>query len=261
MSSDPDCTSRWDARKYDARHAYIWQYGASLIDVLSPQTGERILDLGCGTGHLAARIAASGAVVIGIDNSTDMVAQAQANYPELRFEVADGAEFRFEEPFDAVFSNAALHWMRRPAQVAACVSAALKPGGRFVAEFGGKGNIRAVVGALERALERAGCPERRENNPWFFPSIGEYTTLLEDQGLCPTYAALFDRPTPVDSGESGLRDWLDMFAGDYLTGISPDQLAGIVRDIEEELRPQQYRDGTWIIDYRRLRIIAVREMS
>jgi trans-aconitate methyltransferase len=250
--------NRWDPVHYDTRHSYIWHYGAGLIDVLAPQQGERILDLGCGTGHLTARIAAAGAEVVGIDSAPTMIAQAQTNYPDLRFELADGASFQFDEPFDAVFSNAALHWMRPPERVVACIQAALRPGGRFVAEFGGKGNIRAILTAMFRALDAAGYSERKAANPWYFPSIAEYGALLENHGLGLTFAALFDRPTPMESG-TGIGDWLDMFAGDFLSGIPPDEQASIIRDIEEELRPRLFRDGLWSVDYRRLRLTAIRE--
>src|ERR1051325_4868475 len=129
----------WDAARYDSAYSFVWERGADLLALLAPQPGERILDLGCGTGHLTAKIAESGAEVVGLDHSTAMIEQARQNHPGLRFEWADAAEFGVPEPFDAVFSNGVLHWVQRPADAAACVWRALKRGGRFVAEFGGKG--------------------------------------------------------------------------------------------------------------------------
>ena len=121
----------WDPGLYDGKHAFVWQYGASLVELLQPQPGERVLDLGCGTGHLTARIAAAGAAVVGIDSDPAMIDQARRGYPDLHFEQQDARSFSFAEPFDAVFSNAVLHWIREPEAVIACVRRALKPGGRF----------------------------------------------------------------------------------------------------------------------------------
>src|SRR5690242_13396657 len=133
-------TNTWDPSAYDSRHGYVSRLGSGLIDDLSPQTGERSLDLGCGTGHLANEIAKAGPIVHGIDRSPEMIAQARLNYPELSFEIADASAYRSDHRFDAVFSNAVLHWIQPPEQVVQAISLALKPGGRFVAEFGGKGN-------------------------------------------------------------------------------------------------------------------------
>jgi len=136
--SDAGVTT-WNPEFYDARHSFVWQRGADLIDLLDPQTEERILDLGCGTGHLTAQIAARGAEVMGIDSSAEMIEEARKHYPALEFRVADARDFSLGQPVDAVFSNAALHWIQPAERVVSCVWKALKPGGRFVAEFGGKG--------------------------------------------------------------------------------------------------------------------------
>lgn len=250
--------NQWDARLYDRNHAYVWQYGADLIGLLAPQRGEQILDLGCGTGHLTAKIAEAGADVVGLDRDVAMIAQARAHYPRLPFIVADGTSFNFTASFDAVFSNAALHWIPAPARVVACVWRALKPGGRFVVEFGGQGNIRTVVAAVYRALDAASYPERRALNPWYFPSVGEYATLLEKQGFQVAYAALFDRPTALNGTDQGLVDWLEMFATRFFPGISVDERLALMQKIEADLRPTLYRDGHWVVDYRRLRVVAVK---
>jgi trans-aconitate 2-methyltransferase len=244
---------RWDAHQYDAKHSYVWEHGAALLDLLRPQPGQRVLDLGCGTGHLTAQLAAAGAEVLGIDRSAEMIAQARRNHPQLRFQVADARDFSFPAPFDAVLSNAVLHWIRPPEQVVGCVRRALKPGGRFVAEFGGRGNVRAVLAALEEAARRVGCPPFV--NSWYFPSVGEYASLLEAGGLEVTFASLFDRPTRLE-GEFGLRHWVEMFAGDFLKGVAKGQREELFRQIEEEARPALYREGTWFADYRRLRVVA-----
>ncbi len=247
----PKRPNDWDVEQYEGRHAYVWNFGASLIEILAPQPAERILDLGCGPGQLTAQIAESGAIAIGLDKSPAMIAQARINYPKLQFRLADGASFRVDEPVDAVFSNAALHWMKQPELVATCVWRALKPGGRFVAEFGGQGNVRAIVEAISAASGET-------ESQWYFPSIGEYATLLERVGFAVTNAVLFDRPTPL-AGEDGLQDWIKMFA-DPLLALKPvEERPEVIQRVEETVRPKLFRDGVWYADYKRLRIIAHRE--
>jgi SAM-dependent methyltransferase len=248
---------QWDASAYDARYSYVTAYGGDLIQLLKPQPGERILDLGCGTGHLTKRIADVGAVTVGLDGSAEMIERARKEYPDLEWIIADGADFEFAEPLDAVFSNAALHWMKRPKDVAACVSRALKSGGRFVAEFGGKGNIQTLVEALYRALETVGV-SGEALNPWYYPSIGEYGTLLESVGLTPTAMWLFDRPTRLNDGENGLRNWLDMFAHPFLDAVPIYKRPDVVQNMEREARPLLYKEDAWHVDYRRLRLVAVK---
>lgn len=263
MAGSPQKVSkhRWDVTLYERRHSFVWKYGADLIELLSPKKGERILDLGCGTGHLTYQITASGAEVIGIDSDVAMIAQARENYPDLQFEVADGVHFDFAEPFDAVFSNASLHWIKEAGRVVACIWRALKPGGRFVAEFGGRGNVKAIVGAIYNAIEALGYPSKREFNPWYLPSVGEYATLLERQGFGVNYAAFFDRPTPLEGGDGGIHNWIDMFAGDFLIGIPVGKRTDVIQSVENQLRPNLYRDGTWFADYRRIRVFAVKELE
>ena len=225
----------WNATRYDEFCSFVTNYGAALLTLLDPKPGERILDLGCGTGHLTNDIAKSGATVVGVDSSPEMIAKAQAAYPGIQFVVADGTSFRSDEVFDAVFSNAALHWMKPPEAVVETIAAALKSGGRFVAEFGGKGNVRSVTDVLG-------------SHPWYYPSIAEYASLLERHGIDVETAALFPRPTAIE-GESALRDWFKMF---YAAPLND----GRFEEIERALRPKLYRDGTWYMDYVRLRITA-----
>jgi trans-aconitate methyltransferase len=235
-------SNAWDAVRYQARHSYVFAYGEDLVGLLDPQPGERILDLGCGSGQLTAKIAESSAEAVGLDRSEEMIAEARRNFPSLRFEIGDAANFNADAPFDAVFSNAALHWVKDAEGAAASIARALRSGGRFVVELGGKGNTQAV---MESVREVAGPVE----TPWFFPSVGEYTSLLERHGFEIAFATLFDRPTRVE-GEDGLEDWLAMFAGSMLG--SPEAR----REVATRLRPTMFRDGAWVIDYRRLRVIA-----
>jgi trans-aconitate methyltransferase len=245
----------WDPKLYNDRHSFVWQQAAGLLDLLAPQPGEAVLDLGCGTGQLTAQLAAAGAAPLGVDSSPEMIAEARRTYPAITFDVRDARQLDFDGQFDAVFSNATLHWVPEADRVAAGVARALRPGGRFVAEFGGRGNVAAVVAALRAAAERvAGVAVE---SPWYFPSVGEYAVLLERHGLEVTFAALFDRPTPLE-GADGLRRWVEMFGGPYLDRVPPDRRAAFLDAVEAAGRPALSRDGGWVADYRRLRVVAVR---
>ncbi|MDQ2900108.1 MAG: methyltransferase domain-containing protein [Acidobacteriota bacterium] len=247
----PKSADIWDVERYESRHSYVWEYGSSLIDLLKPEPGERILDVGCGTARLTAQIAASGATVVGLDSDPGMIAQARINFPQLRFHLASAVDFALPEPVDAVFSNAALHWIREPEPAISRIAKALRPGGRFVAEFGGKGNVQAVVDAMAEAIPGA-------RSPWYFPSVGEYAPLLERHGLEVGYARLFDRPTPLE-GEDGMRDWLGMFGGSFFDDVGTQDRESLLRAVEALLRPKLHRDGRWVVDYKRLRIVAIRQ--
>ncbi len=246
-------SSAWDPARYQDQHSFVWRYGANLLELLDPQPGERILDIGCGTGQLTEEIARRGAQVTGLDYSAEMLADARKNFPELTFVLADASRFDFAERFDAVFSNAALHWVKQAEGSVASIAAALRPGGRFVAEFGGHGNIATVQAALRTVLG----PGADDQSPWYFPSIGDYAPLLERHGLEVRNASLFDRPTPLE-GENGLDHWLRMFGQTYLRPLSPEQADNIVRQLVAELRPALYRNGIWTVDYRRIRVVAIR---
>jgi len=247
--------SKWDAGLYDEKHSFVWKMAAGLLELLDAKPGERILDVGCGTGHLAAQIAATGAQVSGIDRSAEMIQQARAAHPSLQFEVADAREFAFAQPFDAVFSNATLHWIREPERVVTAIAFALRPGGRFVTEFGGKGNVAALVAAFQRAWKNLNLPEPFPN-PWYYPSLAEYATLLERHGLEVTYGALFDRPTALEDGERGLRNWLDMFGGAIAEKLAANLQEKLKQEVEREARHDLFRAGHWVMDYRRLRLVA-----
>lgn len=248
---------QWDTKLYDTKHAFVSHLGAELVELLAPQRGECILDLGCGTGYLTDKISTSEAEAVGIDSAPAMIEQARANYLDLKFEVADGRNLQFTEQFDGVFSNAVLHWITEPEKAIAGVWHALKPGGRFVAEFGGKGNVKLIISALNNAIQSAGYPAINLN-PWYFPSIGEYGTLLEKQGLQLIYAILFDRPTPLEDREQGIRNWIKMFANSFFKDIPVDKQASILAKIENQLRPSLYINSTWYADYRRIRIVAIK---
>jgi trans-aconitate methyltransferase len=246
----------WDAKLYDDKHSFVWEKGKGVVELLAPKPGERILDLGCGTGHLTAEITAVGALTVGIDQSADMIAQARRQFPDLRFEVCDAREIPFTGEFDAVFSNAALHWIPEAEKVIRGVSRALKPSGRFAAEMGGKGNIRRLVGAIIGACREVGLDSGAATEAWYYPSIGEYAGLLEKHGLEVRQAALFERPTRLEDGEKGLEAWLRMFRRVILDRLPAAEQDAFLREVERQARPELFKDGVWELDYRRLRIVA-----
>lgn len=249
----------WDTSLYDGKHSFVWKYGEEVIELLAPQPSERILDLGCGTGHLTNQIAASGATVVGVDQSTAMLESARKNYPELELVERDATGLSFDAEFDAVFSNATIHWIKDQPGLASAIWRALKPGGRFVAEFGGKGNLSAIRDALKRAMSGIGHQAKTGGLERYYPSIGEYATLLESTGFRTAYAIHFERPTKLENGERGLRDWLSTFADNVLEPLSPEERQSVVGRVETQARGELFRDGAWFADYRRIRIVAIKE--
>ena len=246
----------WNAALYEKSHAFVFGYGQGLVELLAPQAGEVILDLGCGTGQLTAQIAQSGARVIGLDRSESMLATAQQNYPAITFQLADATSFTAPVPCDAVFSNAVLHWVTQAEAAAERIAAALKPGGRFVAEFGGHGNVSHITDAVQQVLRaRTG---REISHGWYYPSIGEYSTLLEGCGLETQQAWLFDRLTPL-AGPAGMRNWLTMFAERMFAGLDAAQKEDALTEIESILRASNYDNGQWFADYRRIRVVAIKQ--
>jgi trans-aconitate methyltransferase len=250
-------SAKWDAELYDAKHAFVWEKARGLLEWLAAQRGERILDLGCGTGHLSAEIAASGARVVGADRSPEMVAEARQKFPELKFEVCDARDLLFMQEFDAVFSNAALHWIPQADQVVEGIARALKPGGRFVAEFGGKGNVQNVIAALEQGLTALNISANGAN-PWYYPSVSEYSALLEKHGFEVRRIILFDRPTTLEDGERGLAAWITMFGQSFLQRVPEAKRADYLRAVEAAASPSLWKDDHWELDYRRLRLAAQR---
>ena len=302
-------TNQWNAAEYDAKHAFVYEKAKGLVELLAPKAGERILDLGCGTGALTAEIASRGAGVLGVDRSEEMIAQARKKFPALRFEVMDARELQFNAEaaqddhggeaaaksekqtphpaksagirddrlgrltaqgrmttgaadgmtwagFDAVFSNAVLHWIPEADEVIAGVARVLKPGGRFVAEFGGKGNIQKLVAGFHRALAALDIHSPEAVGPWFYPSVAEYTGMLERHGLDVREASLFDRPTVLEEGERGLENWIRVFRWTFVEKMGEENASRWIREVERQCRAELFRDGNWVLDYRRLRIAA-----
>ena len=243
----------WDARRYARDARFVSDLGAPIVELLDPKPGERILDLGCGDGALTERIVAAGATVVGFDASDSFVAAAKARGLDAR--LGDGQNLPFDGEFDAVFSNAALHWMRDAAAVIAGVARALVPGGRFVGEFGAHGNVAALSTALVAALAAQGYELR--SNPLYLPAPDAYRELLERGGFSVTSIEAHARPTPLPSG---VRAWFETFADIYFADF-PDADRAAAYDLAERYAAPSLRlpGGAWVADYVRLRFSARRE--
>ena len=226
--------------------------GRQVLDLLDPRAGERILDLGCGNGVLTREIMSAGANVLGIDSSHDMVDAARRR--GVPAEVMDAARLPFLREFDAVFSNAVLHWIKDARAIKTGVARSLKAGGRFVGEFGGHGNVAAIVTALAPVLERRGVDIDRIY-PWYFPTAEDYVLLLEESGFDVGYAELIPRPTPLPTDIDG---WLVTFAGSFYQALPPSERNDAQFETVSLLRHSLRDDrGNWMADYVRLRFKAL----
>ena len=227
--------------------------GMPVVELLAARRSERILDLGCGDGALTLKLAAMGCAVIGVDASTEQVLAACKLGLDCR--VMDGESLRFDNEFDAVFSNAALHWMRNPDAVIAGVRRALRPDGRFVAELGGYGCCAKIKKALVQALNRRGAGGE-EASPWYFPTVEDYSSRLVKGGFAISYIALIQRPTPLPGDLTG---WLETFAESFTAKLPPAEKLPYIAEVQESLRPQLCdAEGKWTADYVRLRFSAVK---
>jgi len=245
-------SQNWDAAQYARQGRFVADLAGGVLDLLAPRPGERVLDLGCGDGVLSAKITATGAEVVGVDNSPSMVVAARALGLDAR--VANAESLPFAAEFDAVFSNAALHWIRDQEAMLAGVHRALKPGGRFVTEMGGHGNIAAIRVALAAVFRQWGLDAYSlENN--FFPTPENYRVRLEAAGFSVEEIGLIPRPTPLS--ESGMRGWLETFRRGLLDQLPEQHREHAIDETVALLRPVLYsEENGWIADYVRLRFRA-----
>lgn len=243
----------WSAARYDASARFVTDLAGPVVDLLDPQPGDRILDLGCGDGPIAKALGEMGCVVRGVDASADMVESARARGVDA--EIMDGHALTFDAEFDAVFSNAALHWMTRPDEVIAGVARALAPGGVFVAEQGGQGNVAAIRTALIAVLADHGL-ETDLSDIWYFPSAAAHARRLEAGGFTVEEIAIHPRPTPV---AAGMEAWLETLAAPALARLPEDARADARRRVAALVRPALCdENGDWMADYARLRFRAVK---
>lgn len=249
-------SSQWSPSDYAANAAFVPALGGAALELLAPQPGELILDIGCGDGALTQKMMASGARVIGLDASAEMVEAARARGVDAF--VADAQALDLESQamrfgqFDAAFSNAALHWMLDPDAVASGVYSVLKPGGRFVGEMGGVGNIAALRGGIREELQERGYPIPDEDPQWY-PSVEEFVRLYACAGFVQINARLIPRPTPLPSGVAG---WVKTFRAGWLdvARVEAGDRDEVAQAVERRLQPRlQQEDGSWTADYVRLR--------
>jgi SAM-dependent methyltransferase len=252
MTVDTHPGQTWRADSYAEHAHFVPALGQPVLELLKPTPGERILDLGCGDGVLMEKIAASGAAVVGVDAAPDMVKAAQNRGLDAR--VVDGASLDFNHEFDAIFSNAALHWMKSdPDAVIAGAAQALKPGGRFIAEMGGHGCIAAITVAIVAVMARHGV-DAKPLIPWYFPTVDDYRARLQRQGFLVNYIELIPRPTPLPTNMAG---WLEVFAASFFAHLPQEQRTAARDEVLDLLRivlcDEQDR---WTGDYIRLRFAA-----
>jgi 2-isopropylmalate synthase len=243
----------WNAEQYQEQAGFVPALGQPVLDLLAPRARENILDLGCGDGTLSLEIQKMGCRVTGIDDSAEMATAARAK--GIHAVQMDAHQLNYSAQFEAVFSNAALHWMTHPEKVLRGVHRALKPGGRFVGEMGAQGNIAWVVQAMREVFEQH--PQfGAYQNPWFFPSVSEYQTLLEQAGFQVPYIERIPRPTPLTSD---LQTWLELFSGAITAHLTDEHKQIFYRQVSQKLQPHLYTDENgWVVDYVRLRFKAVK---
>ncbi|MDA0219043.1 MAG: methyltransferase domain-containing protein [Proteobacteria bacterium] len=243
----------WNAQGYQTNAGFVPVLGRPVLELLAPRPGEHILDLGCGDGALTVELVAAGATVVGIDASQEMIASAREK--GLNAHVADAAHLSLDGAFDAVFSNAELHWVKDADGAIASAWRALRPGGRFVGEFGGHGNVAAIVTALFAVLARRGV-DAAPFHPWFYPTLQAYRARLEAAGFRVDSIALVPRPTPLPTGMAG---WLATFANPFMAALPEADRKAALAEVVDLLRPALCDDrGDWTADYVRLRFAATR---
>lgn len=245
-------SNTWDAENYNKHAGFVSNLAMPVIDLLAPQENENILDLGCGEGTLAVEIEKFNAKVIALDLSADMVKKTKAKGIEAY--VMSATQLQFGNEFDAVFSNAVLHWVKDSKTAINKIHTALKDNGRFIAEFGGYENIKYLIDTMQEVFSNH--PEYGQfNNPWYFPKETEYKKLLENNGFHVEYIELIPRPTKIDD----ITNWLDIFANGIIAHLTQEQQKQFKEEVREILKPKIYsqQDG-WVADYVRLRLKAVK---
>ena len=246
----------WSSEDYNKKADYLYELGKPVIELLNPQPGEKILDLGCGTGKLTKIVADMGCDVTGIDADPAMV-EATKELGIKAF-LHDAEHLNIDGQYDAIMSNGALHWMADQYGVVKGVWKALKPGGRFAAECGGEGCVRIIREGIKLALTKRGV-DYKARNPWKYPELGTMADILETKGFKVSYIARVDRPTPL---KTGLRGWLEVFANAHTEGFTAEEKESFYTDVENYCKPMLYtEENGWVADHVRLRFMATKPVD
>ena len=247
----------WNTEKYESNFSFVHKYGEDLFNLITAPKGSFAVDLGCGNGALTEALLNKGYNVLGVDASRDMITTAKELYPNIEFSLQDATDFSLDKKADVIFSNAVFHWINEAKQYETVQNIAdnLNEGGMLVCEFGGFGNCEAIHRAVENAFKNRDLKYKRD---WYFPTIAQYTALLEKAGLQTVYARLFERPTE-QKGENGVEEWIRMFLKTPFEGMAENQKNEIIAETVNDLKPILYKNGKWYADYVRIRIKAVKK--
>lgn len=245
-------TNKWNADKYNKHADFVSNLATPVVDLLNPIENEKILDLGCGDGTLSVKIEKFNTKVIAVDLSQSMVDKTKEKNIEAY--VMSATELNFNNEFDAVFSNAVLHWVKDSKIAINKINTSLKNNGRFIAEFGGYGNIKFLTDAMQKVFNN-----HQEygtfNNPWYFPSDKDYKKLLEDNGFKVEYIELIPRSTSIDD----ISNWLNIFANGIISHLTNEQQLNFKQEARKILKPKIYTEKHgWVVDYVRLRFKAIK---
>lgn len=245
----------WDAKDYSENFDFVHKYGNDVLELITAQKGKHIVDLGCGNGALSKRLYDMGYDVEGIDASEQMLEIAKEQYPEIKFTLADATKFELENKADCIFSNAVFHWIDDQQALIKNINRQLKINGELVFEFGGKGCAENVHSTLEKLFEKNNLNYLRA---FYFPSISEYSAILEENGFEVRYAVLFDRPT-LQKGKNGVIDWINMFDKKPFENVSKELGESIKAEAQALLEEKLHKNDGWYIDYVRIRMRAVKK--
>ncbi|HCC00360.1 MAG TPA: class I SAM-dependent methyltransferase [Ruminococcaceae bacterium] len=248
--------TKWDAQKYTKDFSFVHQYGNDVLKLIEIKPHFSALDLGCGNGALTKQLSAMGLHAMGMDASAELLEVAHRQYPDFQFFHGDATDFMLPAKVDIIFSNAVFHWIKKEKQLQMlqCVYRALNDKGQFVFEFGGSGNNALIHQALKVAFQEQGLSYQM---PFYFPTIGEYASLLEQAGFKVTYAVLFDRLTTLN-GPNGLSDWIQMFIKDPFASIEAERRKKLIQRTTEQVRDTLYHEKKWYADYVRIRMKAIK---
>ncbi|MGC4017807.1 MAG: methyltransferase domain-containing protein [Muricomes sp.] len=240
---------KWNSVLYDKSQAFVSEYGNSLISFVPQDKEQCILDIGCGTGDLTQKLREVSGDIIGIDGSKEMIEMAKSKYPQLKFEIMDACCLPWENKFDVIFSNAVFHWISAQEKLLKGIYAALRDGGKLISEFGANGNIYQIESAY-----RIVVPSYK--SPFYFPTVEDYSSLLQKTGFAIEKIYDYSRPTPLPDGKDGLRNWMKQFFASNLSVYEKEQQEGIFENVEKLLEESLFDGTKWVADYRRIRVIA-----